>query len=386
MATPEHLPWLKSIAGELATATLSRIEETLPWFAKMPPARRAAVGSVAQAGITSFVEWYGDPHAQPWVAADVFAAAPRELLRSVSLQETLQLIRVVVEMVEQRIVGERPEMREAVLRYSRDIAFSAANVYARAAEARGLWDARLEALVVDSIITTENSPELASRVAALGWRAQGPVAVLVGQTPEAEDPDLLRKIARKSAADVLVGYHAQRQVCVLGFNSPSSRIEQSLLALSKELAVGYGPGTLVLGTVARSINESNRSAKSALAAMSVVGADYREQRPLRADDVLPERALAGDATARQDLIQQVYLPLATKHSDLTLTLRNYLNSGRSLENTARLLFVHPNTVRYRLRRIQELIGWDPTEPADAFVLKVSLILGQIADSEAGIRR
>ena len=118
----------------------------------------------------------------------------------------------------------------------------------------------------------------------------------------------------------------------------------------------------------------------------MVGADYREQRPLRADDVLPERALAGDATARQDLIQQIYSPLASKHPELTQTLRSYLNTGRSLENTARQLFVHPNTVRYRLRRIQELIGWDPTEPGDAFVLKVSLILGQIADSEAGIRR
>jgi hypothetical protein len=117
---------------------------------------------VAQTGITSFLEWYENPEAQPWVAADVFASAPRELLRSVSLQETLQVIRVVVEVVETRVVGEHPEMREAILGYSRDIAFSAADVYARAAEARGLWDARLEALVVDSIISGESADELAS--------------------------------------------------------------------------------------------------------------------------------------------------------------------------------------------------------------------------------
>ncbi|MEY3587128.1 MAG: hypothetical protein RJB32_424, partial [Actinomycetota bacterium] len=129
METPKHLAWLQSIAGELATATLGRLDETLPWYRAMPPARRAAIGSVAQAGITSFVQWYQDPNSQPWVAADVFGNAPRELLRSISLQETLQLIQVVVQMVEERVVNEHPDLTEAVLRYSRDIAFSAADVY-----------------------------------------------------------------------------------------------------------------------------------------------------------------------------------------------------------------------------------------------------------------
>ena len=42
-----------------------------------------------------------------------------------------------------------------MLRYSREIAFAAAEVYARAAEARGAWDARLEALVVDALLRGE---------------------------------------------------------------------------------------------------------------------------------------------------------------------------------------------------------------------------------------
>jgi len=142
VATPRHLAWLNSIAGELATATISRLDQTLPWYTAMPPARRAAIGSVAQNGITSFIQWYQEPNSQPWVAADVFDSAPRELLRSISLQETLQVIRVVVQMVEERVIAEQPDLREAVLTYSREIAFSAAGVYAKAAEARGLWDAR----------------------------------------------------------------------------------------------------------------------------------------------------------------------------------------------------------------------------------------------------
>ena len=135
------LTWLRRISGDIASVTIKRLEDTLPWYADMPPARRSAVGLVAQAGITSFIQWYEDPTSTPWIAADIFAAAPRELLRSVSLQQTLQLIRVTVEVTEERVAGRGNDLREAILLYSRDVAFAAADVYARAAEARNpLWN------------------------------------------------------------------------------------------------------------------------------------------------------------------------------------------------------------------------------------------------------
>jgi hypothetical protein len=39
-----------------------------------------------------------------------------------------------------------------VLRYSREVAFAAADIYAAAAEKRGAWDARTEASVVDVLL------------------------------------------------------------------------------------------------------------------------------------------------------------------------------------------------------------------------------------------
>jgi DNA-binding PucR family transcriptional regulator len=51
-----------------------------------------------------------------------------------------------------------------------------------------------------------------------------------------------------------------------------------------------------------------------------------------------------------------------------------------------VLFVHANTVRYRLRRIQEILGTDATDPRMAFVLQIALALGAISDSETGVRR
>ena len=386
MATPKHLAWLNSIAGELATATLIRLDETLPWYRQMPPARRAAVGSVAQAGITSFIRWYEDPTSQPSVAADVFGNAPRELLRSISLQETLQLIQVVVEMVEETVVNQTPDLHEAVLRYSRDMAFSAANVYAKAAEARGLWDARLEALVVDSIISGERSQEISSRVAALGWLADGQVAVLLGTTPLSEDPDGVRKAARKLGSDVLIGIQGRRQVAVIGLLEQQDNAGKKIHDTASALQEFFGAGPLVLGPTVLSVSDASKSARAALAAQTVAATVGNMVRPTPADDLLPERALAGDPLAKQTMFDSIYVPLADSQADLLPTLRAYLECGRSLEGTSKQLYVHANTVRYRLKRIHETIGQDPTDARTAFVLQIAIALGAIADNESGVRR
>lgn len=386
MEKPKHLAWLNSIAGELATATLIRLDETLPWYRHMPPARRAAVGGVAQAGITSFINWYENPQAQPWVAADVFGNAPRELLRSISLQETLQLIQVVVEMVEEAVVRDHPDLQPAILKYSRDMAFSAADVYAKAAEARGLWDARLEALVVDSIISGERSQEISSRVAALGWQADGQVAVLLGGTPVSEDSDAVRKIARKLGADVLIGIQGRRQVIVIGLIEANAEASDKIHAVAIGLESYFASGPLVLGPTVLSVSDASRSANAALSAYAVAGTASRMHRPTRADSLLSERALAGDPVAKQTILENFYIPLADSQTDLMPTLRAYLELGRSLEATSKELFVHANTVRYRLKKIEEIIEVDPTEPGTAFLLQIAIVLGSINDSESGLRR
>jgi hypothetical protein len=387
----ETLAWLRKISGELATATLRRLEETLPWYGQMPPARRSAVGLVAQAGITSFITWFDNPRSTPWVASDVFGAAPRELLRSVSLQQTLQLIRVVVETVEERVKDGDDALREAVLLYSRDIAFAAADVYARAAEARGLWDARLEALVVDSILSGEHDDELPSRIAALGWHGHGAVNVLVGTTPASLDTDKLRRAARHLAADVLIGVQSNRLVLVIGrarsgmagtdpHSSEADGTDQSVsfLEMARQFSAYFGSGDLVLGHEVPSIVEASSSARAALTGFAVAHAWRGRPRPVLADDLLPERALAGDPLARATLTERIYLPLRTRPQDL-LTLGTYLDNGRSLEATARELFVHPNTVRYRLRRISDSIGWDATGSREALILQTALIVGSIGE-------
>ncbi len=391
----QTLTWLRTISGELATATLKRLEDTLPWYGDMPPGRRSAVGLVAQAGITSFISWYEDPKSTPWIAADVFGAAPRELLRSVSLQQTLQLIRITVEVVEERVKNGDESLREAILLYSREIAFGAADVYARAAEARGLWDARLEALVVDSILSGEYDDELPSRIAALGWHGHGEVCVLVGTTPKMLDVDQLRRAARHMTADVLIGVQGNRLVLVIGRarpNTPESEDSAggppvlSFMEIAVQLEPSFGPGHLVLGHEVPNLVDASKSAKAALAGFAVARSWRNAPRPVHSDDLLPERALAGDPLARATLIHRIYRPLQAHSTELLTTLWCYLDNGRSLEATARELFVHPNTVRYRLKRVSEVIGYDATGAREALILQSALIIGSISDHDGSTRR
>ncbi|MGV1034837.1 MAG: PucR family transcriptional regulator [Microbacteriaceae bacterium] len=389
----ETLAWLRTISGELATATLKRLDDTLPWYGDMPPGRRSAVGMVAQSGISSFIDWYADPKSTPWIASDVFGTAPRELLRSVSLQQTLQLIRVVVEVVEERASSGNEPLREAILLYSREIAFAAADVYARAAEARGLWDARLEALVVDSILTGEYDEQLPSRIAALGWHGHGEAAVLVGTSTRQVDIDQIRRTARHLGFDVLIGVQGNRLVVVIGRviddaveSVESEQSQQSFLDIAEALEPHFGEGHLVLGPEVPALVDAGKSAKAALAGFAVARSWRNAPRPVLADDLLPERAYAGDSLARSTLVNRIYRPLQAHSPELLNTLWCYLDTGRSLEATARELFVHPNTVRYRLKRVNEIIGWDATGAREALILQSALIVGSMADYESPRRQ
>lgn len=388
-AKQDELVWLRSLAGELSTTTLIRLDETLPWFGDMPAAQRSALGLVAQAGITSFITWYDDPTSTPWIASDVFGAAPRMLLSSTSLQETLQVIRVVVSVVEERVAGRSEALKDATLLYSREVAFAAANVYARAAEARGLWDARLEALVVDSILTGERDDELPSRIAALGWHGQGESAVLVGTASPAGDIDRVRRAGKKLGVEVLVGVHGSRLVLVLGrvtpFDEPNQLVPQlRFTEIAERLAFAFTSDPLVLGPTVNNLVDSSLSARAALAGLGVAQAWRRAPRPTLADDLLPERALAGDALARKTLIESIYEPLHTHSNELLDTISCYLENGRSLEGTARELFVHPNTVRYRLKKISDIVGLDVTGPREALIMQAALIVGTVAQPGAKI--
>jgi DNA-binding PucR family transcriptional regulator len=382
---------IERATGTLGTVAIAAMESRLPWYGNLSAENRSWLGLVAQAGIAAFSDWIAHPERNRPAVTEVFGTAPRELARAVSLQHAVEMVRVIIDAVESQVdelaaPGNEAELREAVLTYAREIAFSAALVYARTAEARGAWDARLEALVVDSLVRGDTEESLHSWAAALNW-SSSPVTVVVGTVAD-EDGDgerpggarvaveplieELRAQARRARLDLLAGLHGNRLILVVGGSDDP-------IAAAERFAGRFGPGPVIAGPLVRDLRSASVSARAALAALRAAPAWPDAPRPTGADDLLPERALSGDLDARAALISDVYEPLLGGGAALLDTLTTYLEQGSSLEATARLLFVHPNTVRYRLRRIAELTDYTPSAGRDGFTLWVALALGRLAD-------
>ncbi|QFU89209.1 CdaR family transcriptional regulator [Amycolatopsis sp. YIM 10] len=100
----------------------------------------------------------------------------------------------------------------------------------------------------------------------------------------------------------------------------------------------------------------------------------------RLDDVLLEYQMSRPGAAL-DRLSAMLAPLSG-HEELVRTLETYLRRGNR-RPTATELHVHPNTVDYRLRRITDLTGLDPTRISDVALLRAALAARAAEDGRAG---
>jgi len=372
---------LKQYSGRFSTEAVTAMQERLPFFAELEASQRASVALVVQTAVANFVEWMTDPHSNINYTARAFELMPQDLTRRMPLRHSVDMVRVTMEFFEEvaplltRDEEQLTALTVGILKYSRDLAFSAATAYADAAEARGTWDSRMEASVVDAVVRGDTGPELLSRAAALNWDTTAPATVVVG-TPvpgrESHASQDVRDIAARHGRAALTDVHGTYLVAIVsGQLTPTEKVFGDLLD-----ALSDGP--VVIGPTAPMLTAAYHSASEAISGMNAVAGWRGAPRPVLARELLPERALMGDASAIAALHTDVMRPLADAGPTLTETLDAYLDCGGAIEACARKLFVHPNTVRYRLRRIADFTGRDPTQPRDAYVLRVAATVGHLA--------
>jgi sugar diacid utilization regulator len=98
--------------------------------------------------------------------------------------------------------------------------------------------------------------------------------------------------------------------------------------------------------------------------------------PLDTEARLADLVLRADDTALADLRAQVLAPLddlsATAREKLTETLRSWLLHHGRREEIASQLFVHPQTVRYRMQQLRELYGKRLDDPRTVLELTIAL--------------
>ena len=181
----------------------------------------------------------------------------------------------------------------------------------------------------------------------------------------------IREVAVRHGRAALTDVHGTWLVAIVsGQLTPTDKFLPDLLG-------AFSTGPVVIGPTAPSLTASYHSAAEAISGMNAVAGWSGAPRPVPARELLPERALMGDPSAIAALHNDVMRPLADAGPALTETLDAYLDSGGAIEACARRLFVHPNPVRYRLKRIADFTGRDPTLPRDGYVLRVATTVGRL---------
>ncbi|GAA4922765.1 putative transposase [Actinomycetospora succinea] len=180
--------------------------------------------------------------------------------------------------------------------------------------------------------------------------------------PASADPgpmlqELQRQVARHPGVAVVaaIGAHV---VGVVPFR-PEAVADQSLIALGPAVRLDR-------------LDRSFRTAQAVLTASTTLGLDG-----VLALEDLSWRMAAAHAGELNGLLRERYLAPLDDQGEFGALVREavavYLAEDRSVPRAARALPVHPNTLRYRLRRFEELTGCslDSTET----IVEVSFALG-----------
>ncbi|NEG54966.1 PucR family transcriptional regulator [Bifidobacterium platyrrhinorum] len=242
--------------------------------------------------------------------------------------------------------------------------------------------ARLAKVAFECLASGLSDDRVASLLRALGFDgafACFAIAGLPAATVEATSRDVTRAVVDLGGDKPLIGV---RDGVVAALVRVEAAASPEVTCTSVAAAFDTTSTPICLGPVRHGVSGAVATLGAALTTLRAAPAmppRPRAATPLRAEEALPERALLGDADARRELVDVVYGSLAGDNPDdpTMLTVSTFLASGGSLETTARTLNVHPNTVRYRLKRAADTTGWDATNPREAYVLTTAIALGRI---------
>ena len=255
-------------------------------------------------------------------------------------------------------VTAQQHLAEAMFAYIDQLASESVDGYAAAQLARaGDLERRRATLLAMLLATPAVDPEQLTAAAA---EARWPLPRRLACLAVDGEPGPL---ARRLSGDTLHG-ELDGSMCVVVPDPAGLRREVGMAGERLGVRIGVGP-TVSLAEASRSL----RWAGGAVELADRAGAVFAEDR-------LADVALRAAPEIVRALRSRALLPLSgeTENSRRRLqqTLRAWLRHHGSQGAIAAELSVHPQTVRYRVRRLRELFGDALTDPDRRFELEVAL--------------
>jgi len=232
------------------------------------------------------------------------------------------------------------------------------------------------------------------RMERLGYIAHGPrdhvvVAMPAGRADTgAELPDLLRDIdwsaRRDGAATLRVAYG---DTLLLFVSCPAPLPARGAYRwVNEALTRGGERNRLGISRVGHGRADLGRAVRQALGALSLGQRINDRPGPHFYDDLGLYRVLADlrDRSELQRFYQETLGDLLTydaQHgTELVQTLRVLFDENTNVSQTARALYVHRNTLNYRLQRIVEIAGIDLNDAETRLALQLALKVHQLTAS------
>lgn len=255
------------------------------------------------------------------------------------------------------------------------------NAYRETASAIEAAQRRVENELVVGIANGTVTPgsDLDRWTQALGVEHAAPwFSFVIGSTGETDHIDVLRlrqRIARalqnSVSGPVLFGDLGALTVALARPRVSADALRQTL----QEAIESFGSPTdyaIGVGGVSQDLTSAHESCREATDAVAVALAGRHTNQAVAFDDVLLEILLGREPALATRLVDS-RIGALRDHPHLIQTLEALVACDHSQSAVAKALFVHPNTVTYRIRRIQQLTGFDPLVMSDFIQMATALL-------------
>jgi hypothetical protein len=251
---------------------------------------------------------------------------------------------------------------ESIFAYIDELSALSVQGYTEAQSAAAGERQRLRETLVRMLVQEPRPEEAAVQAAAeqAGWRLPPRVAVLATSAGAAD------ALPARLGADVVVSVADDHATAVVADPVAPGRLQ------ALEAAVGDAPAALGPATGWREAAKSHRRAELALSYARRAGLSGL----VHAGEHLEALVFENDPELAADLAAEALAPLAElgdkPRERLRATLATWLDLQGRIEDVARVLEVHPQTVRYRLGQLRELFGERLDDPDARFALQLAL--------------
>jgi hypothetical protein len=375
------LPALRAGIGRISAEMIEEIQARIPEYARpSDEIYTKVIRTTVELAVEGFLDRAENP-AAPWDPEPFRAIGRGEAAEGRNLEPLQAAMRLGARVGWRRLTGTAGplglppqslyDLGEAIFVYLDQLADAAATGFEQArARAEGEVERRRDRLL-DLLLGQASPDTVADAARAAGWRLPKTVACVA-----LDDRDGTHR-APPMPPEVLVGMDRPTP-CLLVPDPAGPGQSRMLETALRGRPAAVGPAV--------PLSRAAASLRWAAEALELSARGVLPPGPLRCADHMAALVVFKDEELVGALAEVRLAPLAhlrpSQQDRLAETLLAWLRHGRGAGEVAARLHVHPQTVRYRLRQLEELYGDQLADPDIRFELEIALRARQATRTDA----